>query len=552
MTNIGVGECSSPAQTNEQQRKRGLRFWMVFVACLVVDGLSALDLTTVSNALPTIVQDLHGNDFVWAGSAYTIASTAVLPTIGGLVSIYGRKPVLLVSIAVFAIGCAVGGSAQNMNTVVAGRAIMGLGGGGCNAAVQIIYADLIPLPERGKFYGITSSVWSLISVIGPFVGGGLSSAGAWRWMFYLNIPLCAFCFALVLLYLHVHTPRASFRDSMVQMDWCGLVMIIGSTISILLALTWGGSLYPWSSVHVLLPLCLGAAGLFVFAVYEAVWATEPTVPSFVVTNITTPTGYLGTFAHGMVSMTVIFYLPVFFQACKLASPIHAGVDMFGLCFTISPSAMFGGISTSVWHRYRPQNYIGWIFTIIGLGLLSTLKPDSSAAAYIGFEVVASIGLGVLWSCVQFPVLAPLPFSNNAKALSFLIFTRCFAQTWGTVIGGTILQNVLARKLPTSLRASLSGSSVAQLTYSIIPEIKNLEEPLRTQAQRAFADAIALIWRVMAGIASFGLLTCLLMREVEMRSSLDERWSMKDQSSMKDRGDEKGGDGLDKDGDTAAS
>ncbi len=112
--------------------------------------------TAVSTALPTIVQHLHGSEFIWVGSAYAIASTAILPTVGGLVTIFGRKPILICFITAFAIGSAVCGAAHNMDMLIAGRAIQGVGGGGCIAVTEIIYADLVPLPERGKFQGITA------------------------------------------------------------------------------------------------------------------------------------------------------------------------------------------------------------------------------------------------------------------------------------------------------------------------------------------------------------------------------------------------------------
>ena len=129
---------------------------------------------SISTALPTIVEHLHGTDFIWAGSAYTIASTAVIPLVGDLVSGFGRKPTLLAFILIFAVGSAVCGGAQSMNMLIAGRgrlpltgfveqcadntlAIQGFGGGGCLSITEIIYADMVPLPERGKFQALIAS-----------------------------------------------------------------------------------------------------------------------------------------------------------------------------------------------------------------------------------------------------------------------------------------------------------------------------------------------------------------------------------------------------------
>ncbi|KAI0363641.1 iron permease [Pilatotrama ljubarskyi] len=509
--------------------KRGFNFWMVFVSNLVVDMLSALDLTAVSTALPTIVQDLKGIDFIWAGSAYTIASTAVLPLVGNLVSGFGRKPVLVAFILAFATGSAICGSACTMNVLIAGRAVQGFGGGGCIAITEIIYADLVPLPERGKFQGITASVWALACAIGPPIGGALAETGAWRWLFYLNIPLCGIAIVLTTVFLRVAAPRASLREKLAQMDWIGIALITGSTVSILLAITWGGLRFPWTSPSVLLPLIVGGLGLLAFFIVEVSWLKGPTVPSFFFSSRTTFSGYLGTFLHGIVALAAIFYLPVYFQASQGASAVGSGVDMFPLCLTVPAFAILTGLSVQIVRRYRPQNYIGWALIIVGFGALSILDEKSSLATYIGCQIPLGVGLGIVWISTQFPILAPLPFSNSVHALAFFTFTRCFAQSWGIVVGGTILQNLLLHDLPHAFTSQFPQG--VQIAYAVIPTIKGLPEPLQNQVRAAFAHATRLIWRVMIGVSGAGLLSCLLMQEVELRmDSLDDKWGLKDDGS----------------------
>lgn len=123
----------------------------------------------------------------------------------------------------------------------------------------------------------------------------------------------------------------------------------------------------------------------------------------------------------------LVYLPVYFQASKTVSPILSGVDLFGISFSIPLAAVATGVSVQVFKLYRPQHYLGWALMIAGFGLLSTLKANSSAAKYISYQVVLGLGMGNLWVATQFPILAPLPFSNNAHALGFFTFVRCFAQ-----------------------------------------------------------------------------------------------------------------------------
>ncbi|KAJ8486824.1 hypothetical protein ONZ51_g4574 [Trametes cubensis] len=509
--------------------KRGTAFWMVFASNLLVDMLSALDLTAISTALPTIVEHLHGTDFIWAGSAYTIASTAILPLIGSLVSAFGRKPVLVAFILTFAVGSAISGAAQSMNMLIAGRTVQGLGGGGCIAITEIIYADLVPLPERGKFQGITASVWAFACAIGPPIGGALADSGAWRWLFFLNLPLCGIAVLLTTIFLRVHTPKASLSEKILQMDWTGITVMIGSTISILLAITWGGLQFPWTSAHVLAPLVIGAIGILVFFVLEMFWLKGPTVPRFFFTSRTTFSGYLGTFFHGIVSLAAVYYLPVYFQATKGASAVGSGVDLFPLCLTIPAFAIATGLSVQIVDRYRPQNYLGWAFIIIGFGVLSVLDENSSRAAYIGSQVPLGVGLGIIWISTQFPILAPLPFSNSAHALAFFTFLRCFAQSWGIVVGGTILQNELLKNLPQAFRMQFPEG--VQIAYAVIPSISGLQGPLKDEVRAVFARATRLIWQVMIGVAGAGLLSVLLMREEKLRQDMDQQWGLKDNTTL---------------------
>ncbi|KAJ8486838.1 hypothetical protein ONZ51_g4577 [Trametes cubensis] len=521
-------QIAAPAATP----KRGTSFWMVYISNLVVDMLTALDLTAVSTALPTIVSHLDGNDFIWAGSAYTIASTAVIPLVGNLVSGFGRKPVLLSFILAFALGSAVAGAAQSMNMLIAGRAIQGFGGGGCISITEIIYADMVPLPERGKFQGIVATVWALACAFGPLVGGAIANSGAWRWLFFLNLPLCGIAFPLTCVFLRVNTPKTSLREKMLQIDWLGVSLVTASTVAVLLAITWGGLRFSWTSFHVLVPLVLGAVGVVGFFIAEYLWLKGPTVPRYFFTNRTTLSGYLGTFFHGVVSIVALYYLPVYFQASKGASAIGSGVDMIVFCCTIPVFAIVGGVSVQIIKRYRPQNYIGWALMIAGFGVLSILDERSSRAEYIGCQVPLAIGLGIVWVSTQFPILAPLPFSNSAHALAFFTFIRCFAQSWGIVIGGTILQAQLLHDLPASFTAGLPQG--VQIAYAAIPQIPALHEPLRTEVRAAFAQATQLIWRIMAGISGAGLLSCLLMSEIRLREdSLDEKWGLKDEAETKE-------------------
>lgn len=133
--------------------KKGATFWFIFVSICVALFLSALELTAVSTALPTIAHELHANDFVWVGSAYALSSTAFQPMSGGLAQIFGRRPALLSCLALFALGSGICGGASSMPMLIGGRTVQGLGGGGIQSLSAIVLADMVTLQERGMYAG---------------------------------------------------------------------------------------------------------------------------------------------------------------------------------------------------------------------------------------------------------------------------------------------------------------------------------------------------------------------------------------------------------------
>ncbi|KAG8980678.1 hypothetical protein FRB90_007547 [Tulasnella sp. 427] len=497
----------------------GLKFWLIFVAMMVSTFLSAIDMTSVSTALPTIVQDLHGAEFAWVGSAFSLGSTAVMPLVGGLAQVFGRRPVVIASLVFFALGSGICGGAKTMNMLIGGRAVQGVGSGGIISMTAIVVGDLVPLSKRGAYMGLIAAVWAVASAIGPPVGGAFSQTN-WRWLFYLNLPLTGIATALVLAFLHLKVPQDNLRSKMRRMDWIGNLLIIAGTTLSIVALTWAGVKYPWSSYKVLVPLVLGLAIIAVFFVYEARVAVEPVVPWELVNNRNSFIGYASVFLHGVVSTVIIYYLPTYFQSALLQSPVKSGISSFGNAFTIAPGALASGIATAVFGIYRPQNLVGWALTITGVGLLSLLRVDTPVAKWVGFQMVEGVGIGILYSAPQFPILSSLPVTKSAQALALLTFVRSYSQTWGVTVGATILQNEL-KKLP---EFPVEGVEIA---YAAIPQIPKLEEPMKGEVRAAFAASLRVSWLTMIGVSGLGLLVALFMRELKMHDVTDEDWGMKE-------------------------
>ncbi|KAH8102978.1 Mfs1.2 [Cristinia sonorae] len=520
-------------QHPEPKFKKDTAFWLVFITICVSLFLSALEFTGLSTALPTIVHDLKGDDFVWVGSGYALASTATLPLSGGLAQVFGRRAVMIIALLTFSLGSAFCGSARSMTWLIAARVVQGLGGGGLLALPNIILSDLVPLVERGKYHGIIGLTWALASAIAPLIGGALANNGQWRWFFYLNLPVCGVALALAILFLRLPTPPGTLKEKMGRMDWIGNLLCIGSTTSFIVGLTWGGVTYPWSSARVSVALAVGVAGFAAFIAYEAKLAKNPIIPWTLLQNRTSVSGYIQTFINPIGVVAIIYYLPSYYQACKGDSPISSSVNSLTVSLGMAPTVAIAGLSITYYQRYRPQAWIAWALYVVGMGSYTILKAETPTSVVIGLCVPFSIAAGILYSATYFPVLSPLPVSENAHALAFFGFCRSFAAVWGVSIGAAILQNELAKRLPNDFvdligqSATGGGHSTGKvnLAYSVIPIIHTLEEPLKEQVRVAFADSVAVIWKTMTGIVAIGLLASLLMGDIPMHTYVDERWSL---------------------------
>ncbi|KAI0084347.1 major facilitator superfamily domain-containing protein [Irpex rosettiformis] len=515
---------SAPTATEDElSPKRGLRFWLVYVALCISLLLAALDLASVATAAPTIVSDLHGEDFSWVASAYSLSSAACLPFSGKLAQIFGRRATMLGALTVFAAGSAVSGSATSMSVLIVGRAIQGVGGGGIQSLSSIVTADLVPLRERGFFTAITGIIFTISSIIGPFIAGGFAQHASWRWLFYMNLPLCAIAMIVVFFFLQLKAPQTSLRHKLFKLDWFGNALIVASTTASILGLTWGGVKYPWSSAKVLAPLVLGVVGLGGAVVYEIKWAKEPTIPLVILSNRTSISGYIATFLHGLVTITA-GCTPTWFQAVRLADPIKSGVDFLPMSVTISPSAIAQGLLVAKLGKYKGINFAGWSMMLIGMGLFTTMRVSTPIGVLAVYQIIQGIGMGLLY-CTYFPVMAPLPLSSNASAVALVTFLRAFSQAWGVAISGTILQNNLRTRLPPSVLSQYS--STAELAYAVIPDIPKMEAGVRRETQVAFEESLRVVWVVMVCLCGVGMGSVGLMREFSLRKTTDGRWGLKE-------------------------
>ena len=179
----------------------------------------------------------------------------------------------MISIVFFTVGSIIICTCHDFTQMLAGRSIQGVGGGGVITLVLIICTDIVPLRQRPKYVGLIQLTWAFGSIIGPLVGGLLAQHTTWRWIFYINFPFCGIGLIMVPLVVRLKAKRTSIKSRLRSVDWVGGTLFMGSLISFLIGLTWGGIQFPWNSFQTLLPLLIGFVGIFIALAWEK-WGTE--------------------------------------------------------------------------------------------------------------------------------------------------------------------------------------------------------------------------------------------------------------------------------------
>src|SRR5229473_2321110 len=210
---------------------------LVTLALFVATFLVALDTAVVSTAMPTVIGQIGGiHLYAWVFSAYLLSSTVSMPIYGKLADLFGRKPVLLSGTALFLGGSMLCGQSQTMEQLIAFRLLQGLGAGGVLPITQTVLGDVYPLEQRARITGLFSTVWGVAGLLGPAIGGFLTEHVSWRWVFYVNFPLCVSSMVLISSFLHEH-----IRRRRTSIDYLGAATLSASVALLLVGLQTAGN-----------------------------------------------------------------------------------------------------------------------------------------------------------------------------------------------------------------------------------------------------------------------------------------------------------------------
>lgn len=434
---------------------------LAFAGVLTVLFLASLNMTVVGTALPRIIAELQGFDlYAWAFTSFSLASTVTLPIYGRLSDIYGRKHILQFGIVVFTLASVLSGLSQNMPQLIAFRALQGIGGGALMSMAFSTIGDIFSPRERGRYQGFTGAVFGISSVVGPVVGGLITDSIGWRWVFFVNVPVAIVAFMVIARFL----PKAELRPGQ-GIDFIGSLLLVIGMVPLLLALTWGGADYAWTSPVILGLLVTAAAALGLFGWWQT-RTRSPILAPELFKNSTFNIANIAGFMTGVGMFGSTIYLPLFVQGVQAGSAAESGFALTPLMFGMIISSTVAGILVSKYGHYKPYIVGGLAVMSVGLYLASTMGPDTSKLVTGAYMVLIGLGLGPANSLLVLAVQNALPIRQLGVVTSANQFFRQIGGTigvtlFGAMIGRTVGSNILAN-MPPELR-DLPPESVAQLT-----------------------------------------------------------------------------------------
>ena len=469
-----------------------LRRPFIVGAIMAAMAMIAIEATIVSTAMPQIAAqlgDLHL--YSWVFSAFLLTQTAMTVAFGKLADLYGRRPILLIGIAIFLLGSVLCGFAWSMPSLIAFRLVQGVGAGAIQPVALTVVGDMYTVEERGKVQGWLASVWGISSVVGPLAGGMIIQHASWAWIFWINVPLGLAAGVAFIVFLHedvTHQKR--------KIDVLGAALFAAAVASLMVALTEVGS----STITVLLALGVTAFTGTAFIVQERT-APDPMMDLKLWARPLIATVNAATLLSGMTIIGLTTFLPMYVQGVLGQTPLVAGFTLTAMVFGWPIGAT---VAARNFKRFglRPILLFGAVLLPMGASVFLFLRPGYSPAFAAVGSVVVGFGMGFLTNAAIVIIQSAVGWSERGAATS----SNIFARNLGSTLGATALGAVF------NLSLASGGSGTLPASFDQIQRL--LDQPegaiVDLATQNALSHSLHLTFWAMFVVAALTLVISLLV------------------------------------------
>ncbi|KAM0787384.1 hypothetical protein ACM66B_003469 [Microbotryomycetes sp. NB124-2] len=471
-----VGEATKQQiDADDSRMPTGFKLYALVFALLLSEILVGLDQTIVANATTVVANEFDSlSDVGWYGSAYLLCSAVFIPAASRAYTFFNKKWTFLFGMFVFNLGSLVSAVAPNSPVFIIGRALQGFGYSFCFTGVLYISAVSMPLHILPIMTSGMNLAYGAGTIMGPLVGGALTDRLGWQWCFWINLPPGGVTMVIILFFCNppVEKQTLSVFKRLLLMDWPGAGLLLGSTTCLLVALQEGGVKTPWDSGRIIGLLVGFSVMLVAFVVLQYFLGEEASISLRLLRGRAIGMTSLVNWCCGATYYSVLYFVPIYFQAILGFSPLKSGVATLALILPNMTAGMIGGYAVTATGWFHPPMLVGTVFTAIGAGLFATMNEATSQGRWIGYQIVASTGMGV-WYMLGFlasQILLPKP--DRARGANCVIF----AQLWGATVwvsaSESIYQTTFARgldKIAGVDKNAVLGAGVSGFRLIVPPE-----------------------------------------------------------------------------------
>ncbi|THY96938.1 MFS general substrate transporter [Aureobasidium pullulans] len=522
-TSQALAEEASSSGVSESEYPPPLQVAVIMVCILSAIFLMSLDRTIIATAIPKITDEFNSiGDVGWYGSAFMLTTSCFQLLWGKFYTFYSPKYVFLALVGLFEIGSAICGAATSSRMFIFGRAFAGMGSAGILSGAIVLMVSAVPLAKRPLYNGYFSIVLGLSSILGPLLGGVFTTSLSWRWCFWINLPIGGVAILVIWLALKptpAAMPGLKIRQQLAKLDLLGEFFLFSWLLCLLLALHWGGSGYQWSDWRITLLFALFTVLFAAFAVTEAKTQKTATIQFRVITNRTMLAAMWYMFCLSATMLTMIYYIPLWFQAVQGVSAIQSGRNTLPLVLSLVVGSTFSGQMVGRFGYYTPFAMASSCSMPIGAGLISTFGTNSGPHIWITYQIILGFGIGLGMQQASIAVMTVLQPEDVPIGVS-LIF---FCQQLGGAIFISVGQNVFSARLVHGLTRVVKDLDPDKIIRSGATNLRKLvpKESLQ-DVLVVYNDALGwmfIVATVMAALSAIGSFA------FEWRSVKDEQRPM---------------------------
>lgn len=507
---------SSSSEAVEKPRMSHRQVLEALSGLLLGMFVSMLASTVVSTSLPVIIHDLDGTQtaFTWVVTATLLTTAISTPIWGKLADLTNRKVLYQLAIVIFVLATAAAGFSQNPETLIAFRAVQGIGAGGLAALSQVLMADIISPRERGRYMGLFGAVMAVATIGGPLLGGVITDAWGWRWNFFIALPVAIV--ALLLVQQTLHIPSRARRK--VSIDYLGIVLLSASVSLLLVWVTLAGDSFEWWSLTTALMVGGALLGAVLFVIVE-LRSREPLVPLSLFRNRTFTLSVVASIATGIAMFGASVFLSQYMQLARGATPTEAGFMTIPMIGGLLVASVGVGALVTRTGRWKGFLIVGAVFLIAGSALLSTIHYDTDFTLVSIYMFLLGAGVGMTMQNLVLVVQNTTKPTEIGVASSGVTFFRSLGGTVGvSVMGAALASSVtgLVTERKDAIAAALASLGddaatwAAQLQSGTLPQVSAMPEALRVVFEDIYATGISHSFLIAVPFAVLSLLAIVFL------------------------------------------